>query len=128
MLCEAEKKMHITQKQYSTVHNTKQYSTERNTKQYSTDRNTKQYSTDRNTKQYSTDHNTKQYSTGHNIKQYSTDHNTNSTVLIITLNTPIYSISSVASCSAYQDIPHNFMESTVYYKVHENVPQSSPEA
>ena len=52
-------KMHSTDKQYTTDHNTKQYTTDHNTKQYTTERNTKQYTTDRNTKQYTTDHNNK---------------------------------------------------------------------
>jgi len=43
-------KMHCTEKQYTTDHNTKQYTTDRNTKQYTTDHNTKQYTTDHNTK------------------------------------------------------------------------------
>jgi hypothetical protein len=53
-----------------------------------------------------------------------------STVLIISLYTqPVHSISCDANgCSAYQDIPLNFMESTVYYKVHKIVTQSSSKA
>jgi len=50
--------------------------------------------------------------------------------MIIKLSThPVFSVSCDANgWSAYQDIPHNFMESTVYYKVNEIVTQSSPEA
>jgi hypothetical protein len=53
-----------------------------------------------------------------------------STLIIITLHTHlVYSISCDAnSWTADQDIAHSFMESTVYYKGHEIVTQSSPEA
>jgi len=51
--------MYVTEKQYTTLHNTKQYTTVHNTKQYNTVHNTKQYTTDHNTKQYTTVHNTK---------------------------------------------------------------------
>jgi len=76
MLCEDEKIMHFTEKQYTTDHNTKQYTTDHNTKQYTTDNNTKQYTTDHNAKWYTTDNNTKQYTTDHNTKEYTTDNNT----------------------------------------------------
>ena len=41
----------------------------------------------------------------------------------------VYSISCDANgCSAYQDIPHNFMENTVYYKVQQNGTRGSNQA
>ena len=53
----------------------------------------------------------------------------NSALKIINLTHVIYSISSDANCcSAYQDIPQNFMQLTIHYRVHKNVIQRSPEA
>ena len=54
-------------------------------------------------------------------KQYTNDHKL--------LTHPVYSISCDANgCSAYQDIPQNFIELTVYYRVHGNVIQWFSEA
>jgi hypothetical protein len=54
-------------------------------------------------------------------KQYTTDHKTNHIQYTVFPVMPEVAL-------IYQDIPHNFTDSTIYYKVHDNIIQNSPKA